>query len=51
MQTDEGKMSEAQCEEECKPAVYGKCNYDTNTCDKCTPGEDDRECIYLMSYC
>jgi len=44
-------MSKDQCTSECKPAVYAKCNYEDNTCTKCTPGADDRDCIYLDSYC
>ena len=47
----DGKMSKDQCTSECKPAVYAKCNYSDNTCVKCTPGADDRDCIYLDSYC
>ena len=44
-------MSQEECNDECKPAVYAKCNYSDNTCVKCTPGDHDKDCIYLESYC
>lgn len=47
----EGKLTHDECTDECKPAVYAKCNYEENKCDECTPGADDRDCIYLKSYC
>jgi len=50
-QDDKGNMSHEQCTDECKPANYGKCDYEKNTCVSCTPGADDRDCLYLMSYC
>lgn len=51
VQDDEGKLTKDECDGECKPAVYGKCDYENNSCKECTPGADDRDCIYLMSYC
>lgn len=44
-------MSKDQCTNECKPANYGKCDYENNACVHCTPGADDKDCLYLMSYC
>lgn len=46
-----GNLSEKDCTRECHPAVYGKCDYDNDKCVGCTPGADDRDCVYLMSYC
>ena len=44
-------MSKMQCTDQCRPAAYAKCNFANNTCEKCTPGDDDKDCIYLESYC
>jgi len=46
-----GKMNHTACDVECHNAKYGKCDYVNNTCVSCKPGADDRDCIYLMSYC
>lgn len=51
VQDDSGTLSKDQCDQECHPAAYGKCDYKKNTCLSCTPGADDKDCIYLMSYC
>jgi len=44
-------LEHKECDAECHNAKYGKCDYENNQCVKCTPGADDRDCVYLMSYC
>lgn len=51
VQNDAGTLSKEQCGQECHPAAYGKCDYENNKCLHCTPGADDKDCVYLMSYC
>jgi len=51
MEDPMGRMNQTECAEECKPAAYGKCDYENDKCVPCTPGADDRDCVYLMSYC
>lgn len=45
-----GQLDKPSCTEECHSAQYGKCNFDTNKCEVCTPGGDP-DCLYLMTYC
>lgn len=45
-----GTLGIKDCLGECHNAQYGKCDYKSNSCVKCTPGAD-ADCKYLMSYC
>lgn len=47
----DAKMNKTECDAECHNAKYGKCDYLNDKCLPCTPGADDKECVYLMSYC
>lgn len=40
-----GSLDLKDCQEECKPAAYGKCNFDTSKCEVCKPGAADPDCI------
>jgi len=51
VQDDEGTQSQQLCEHDCKPAQYGKCDFENDTCVECTPGAGEKDCVNLMSYC
>lgn len=48
---EHGHLNQTECTAECHDAAYGKCDYVQDECTACKPGQDDRDCVYLMSYC